>query len=202
MYECGFVGKMIKGKELVQPCFISEIDFSWSLFLDRDGVMNERIIGGYIQNISSFHFLDNVPEAITLLRKVFGHIFVVTNQQGIGKGLMTVDDLHLIHDYMENKLSMKFDKIYYSPFLAEENNIMRKPNPGMALQAKKDFPDVDFSKSIMVGDSMSDILFGKSVQMKTIYISTEKKDVEADLICTSLYDFAKIILKKRDNLSL
>jgi histidinol-phosphate phosphatase family protein len=189
---------MIKDTGLIQPSFISEIDTSWSLFLDRDGVINERIIGGYIQDIPSFHFLDDVPKAITVLRKIFGYIFVVTNQQGIGKGIMTVDDLHLIHNYMEDQLSMKFDEIYYSPFLAGENNMMRKPNPGMALQAKRDFPEIDFSKSIMVGDSVSDILFGKGVQMKTIYISNEKKEVEADLICTSLYDFAKIILKERD----
>jgi histidinol-phosphate phosphatase family protein len=162
--------------------------------LDRDGVINERIVDGYIQNVSSFHFLDNVPEAIVVLEKIFGHLFIVTNQQGIGKGLMRIVDLQLIHAYMEEKLSMKFDKIYYSPFLAEEKNMMRKPNPGMALQAKKDFPDIDFSKSIMVGDSLSDIQFGKSVQMKTVYISTEKKDIDADLVCPSLYDFAKIIL--------
>jgi histidinol-phosphate phosphatase family protein len=190
---------MIKDTSLVLPSFISETDHSWSLFLDRDGVINERIIGGYVQNVSSFHFIDNVQEAIVALRKIFGYIFVVTNQQGIGKKIMKVDDLHLIHDYMEKQLSVKFDKIYYSPFLAEENNITRKPNSGMALQAKKEFPDIDFSKSIMVGDSLSDMQFGKSVQMKTVYISTGGKnienDVEIDFICPSLYDFAKIILQ-------
>ncbi|MDR1181032.1 MAG: HAD-IIIA family hydrolase [Bacteroidales bacterium] len=185
---------MIKAISLRQSDFMMKIDTSWSLFLDRDGVINERIIGGYIQEVSSFRFLDNVPEAIAILRKIFGHIFIVTNQQGIGKGMMTVDDLYHIHDYMEFQLSVKFDKIYYSPFLAEENNMMRKPNPGMAIQAKKDFPKIDFSKSVMVGDSISDILFGKSVEMKTVYISSEKKNVEADLICPSLYDFAKVIL--------
>jgi histidinol-phosphate phosphatase family protein len=138
-----------------------------------------------------------------MLRKIFGYVFVVTNQQGIGKGIMTVDDLYHIHDYMENQLAMKFDKIYYSPFLAKENNMMRKPNPGMALQAKKDFPKIDFSKSVIVGDSMSDILFGKSMEMKTIYISSEKKEtVEADLICPSLYDFAKIILTQNEKYSI
>ncbi|MDR0604205.1 MAG: HAD-IIIA family hydrolase [Bacteroidales bacterium] len=195
---------MIKDTSLVLPSFISEIDHSWSLFLDRDGVINERIIGGYVQNVSSFHFIDNVQEAIVALRKIFGYIFVVTNQQGIGKKIMSVDDLHLIHNYMEKQLSVKFDKIYYSPFLAEENNITRKPNPGMALQAKKDFPNIDFSKSIMVGDSLSDILFGKNVQMKTVYISTDKKNMEKDMgidfICPSLYDFAKIILQGKEKI--
>jgi D-glycero-D-manno-heptose 1,7-bisphosphate phosphatase len=188
---------MNKEKVLIPPKFITETDSSWALFLDRDGVINERIIGGYVQNTSAFRFLDNVPEAITVLRKIFGYIFVVTNQQGIGKGIMTENDLHLVHHYMEEQLSVKFDRIYYSPFLAEENNIMRKPNSGMAFQAKKDFPAIDFSKSVMVGDSLSDISFGKSVQMKTVYISDGKKEVEADLFCSSLYEFARIIWKEK-----
>ena len=74
----------------------------------------------------------------------------------------------------------------------------------MALQAKKDFPAIDFSKSIMVGDSLSDIQFGKSVQMKTIYISVAKKEMEKekgiDFICPSLYDFAKIILQRKEKI--
>ena len=170
------------------------IDSSWSLFLDRDGVINERIIGGYVQNVDSFHILEGVAEAIIILKKIFGHIFVVTNQQGIGKKLMTVDDLQLIHNYMESELSVKFDGIYYSPYLADENNLMRKPNPGMAIQAKKDFPEINLEKSIMVGDSISDIRFGKNANMKTVYISNEKENVDVDMFCTSLYDFANKIL--------
>ena len=169
------------------------IDTSWSLFLDRDGVINERIIGGYVQNVNSFHLLEGVSEAISILRKIFGRIFVVTNQQGIGKKLMTINDLQLIHNYMETKLSVKFDGIYYSPFLAVENNLMRKPNTGMAIEAKKDFPEIDFEKSIMVGDSITDIQFGKNANMKTVYISNKENNIDADMICTSLYDFAEKI---------
>jgi len=177
--------------------FIAKIDTSWSLFLDRDGVINERIVGGYVQNISSFCLLEGVFEAVAMLKKQFGRIFVVTNQQGIGKGIMTKEDLQLVHNHMETKLFTTFDGIYYSPFLASENSMMRKPNPGMAFEAKKDFPEINFQKSVMVGDSVSDIQFGKNVQMKTVYISAQKENMGADMVCTSLYDFAKII-KKRD----
>ena len=173
--------------------FISEIDISWSLFLDRDGVINDRIVGGYVQNIASFHLLEGVMDAILMLKQRFGRIFVVTNQQGIGKKIMTEDDLKRIHNYMETKLSTTFDGIYYSPFLECENNLMRKPNPGMALESKKNFPEVDFTKSIMVGDSISDIQFGKNLHMKTVYISKQEENIDADLICASLYDFAKMI---------
>ena len=173
--------------------FISNIDTSWSLFLDRDGVINEQIIGGYVQNTSSFRILEGVCEAIGILKKRFGRIFVVTNQQGIGKKIMTEEDLHIIHNYMESKLSITFDGIYYSPHLAEENNLMRKPNSGMAFVAKKDFPEINFKKSVMIGDSVSDILFGKNLQMKTVYIGSQNENFGADLVCTSLYDFAKML---------
>ena len=62
------------------------IDASWTLFLDRDGVINHRKMGGYIETIEEFQFLPNVKEAIAGLSQHFQHIFVVTNQQGIGKG--------------------------------------------------------------------------------------------------------------------
>jgi histidinol-phosphate phosphatase family protein len=135
--------------------------------------------------------LEGVVEAIAILKKMFGRVFIVTNQQGIGKKIMTINDLHHIHKYMEEQLAVRFDGIYYSLHLAKENNTMRKPNPGMAFAAKKDFPEIDFKKSVMIGDSTSDILFGKNLQMKTVYISTQKENFDADLVCTSLYDFAK-----------
>lgn len=171
------------------------IDSSWSLFLDRDGVINKRIIGGYVQNAASFQALEGVVEAISVFKEIFGRIFVVTNQQGIGKGIMTADDLRQVHNCMESKLSIKFDGIYFSPFLAAENNIMRKPNPGMAFEAKKDFPEIDLEKSIMVGDSVSDIQFGKNANMKTVYISAKEENADADMVCASLYDFAQVIKK-------
>jgi D-glycero-D-manno-heptose 1,7-bisphosphate phosphatase len=180
----------------MNPDFIYGIDFSWSLFLDRDGVLNKKKQGGYIESPSEFQFLQGVPEAVAMLREVFGHIFVVTNQQGIGKMRMTETDLYRIHAYMEQQLSMPFDKIYYSPFLEEENNIMRKPNQGMAMAAKTDFPEIELSKSVMVGDSPSDILFGKNAGMKTVYITHTKNETKSDWICSSLYDFAQIMLHR------
>ena len=171
--------------------FLTEINTSWSLFLDRDGVINRRIIDGYVQNREQFQLLDSVIEAIAIFKRVFGHIFVVTNQQGIGKGIMTENDLEDVHKYMQELIGIPFDNIYFCPALAEENNPMRKPGIGMATTAKKDFPAVDFSKSIMVGDSSGDILFGKNAGMKTIYIGQGENSNNADLIYHSLYDFAK-----------
>jgi D-glycero-D-manno-heptose 1,7-bisphosphate phosphatase len=162
------------------------IDKTWSLFLDRDGVINKRIVGDYIKKWEEFEFLPGVPEAIAKFTEVFGKIFIVTNQQGIGKGLMTDAQLDLIHNEMQSELrsySAKIDKIYYSPFRAEEKSIFRKPNPGLARKAKIDFPMIDFEKSIMIGDSISDMQFGRNTGMHTIFISendqmiAENKDI-------------------------
>ncbi len=76
------------------------IDDSWTLFLDRDGVINERIIDDYIKKVKEFRFLPGVLDAMPVFAGLFGKIFVVTNQQGIGKGLMHESDLVAIHDYM------------------------------------------------------------------------------------------------------
>jgi len=83
---------------------LSRIDKSWTLFLDRDGVINERIVGDYVRNISQFKFIPGTIEALKILRKIFGRIIIVTNQRGIARGLMTEEDLISIHDYMLNEL--------------------------------------------------------------------------------------------------
>jgi histidinol phosphatase-like enzyme len=80
--------------------------------------------------------------------------------------------------------------------LATENSPMRKPNIGMALEAKKDFPQIDFSKSVMAGDAFSDILFGKTAGMKTVFISKTEKNHNADLVYGSLQEFAKALTRQ------
>ena len=76
------------------------IDKSWTLFLDRDGVINHEKKADYIRNWEEFAFYDGVLEALELLNDKFGVIVMVTNQKGVGKGLMTVDDLNRIHTNM------------------------------------------------------------------------------------------------------
>jgi HAD superfamily hydrolase (TIGR01662 family) len=74
------------------------IDKQWTLFLDRDGVINHEKSGDYIRHAGEFHFYDGVPEAMAVFAARFGRIFIVTNQKGIGRGLMTEADLTGIHD--------------------------------------------------------------------------------------------------------
>jgi histidinol-phosphate phosphatase family protein len=167
--------------------FLKEIDKTWTLFLDRDGVINKRLMGDYVKNVDEFEFLPGVLEAIAAFSKKFGRIIIVTNQQGIGRGIMTENDLKLVHDHMVRQVEKHGGRIYavyYAPQLASENSNMRKPEIGMAMKAKEDFPEIDFTKSLMIGDSMSDIEFGEKAGMKTLFIDHEKKKPK-EVICLS-----------------
>ena len=168
-----------------------------ALFLDRDGVINHRLPGTYVKYISEFKFLPGVLTALSTFSTIFNYIFVVTNQQGIGKGYMTKEHLFAVHHHLENEVVKNKGRIndfFYAPQLAEENNILRKPNPGMAYLAKEKFPSIDLSASIMVGDSISDMEFGKNAGMQNVFINSDPtiqtKDLSILLRFDSLYDFS------------
>jgi len=161
--------------------------FMKTLFLDRDGVINKKIEGDYVRDWSQFEFLPNVLESLKILNTLFDRIIIVTNQRGIGRGLMTEKDLEAIHKNMIKifvKNDIKIDKIYYCPHDKKEICNCRKPKIGMALQAKVDFPDIDFNNSLMVGDSLSDLEFGKNAGMKSFLVGNKETDFK------DLYDFA------------
>ncbi|MBK9792841.1 MAG: HAD-IIIA family hydrolase [Sphingobacteriales bacterium] len=155
------------------------INSNWTLFLDRDGVINKNIDGGYVLDWEQFEFLDGVLETMPKLARLFGRIIVVTNQQCIAKGLLTEEGLNEIHQNMMNMIELnggRIDAVYFAPDMESETNTLRKPKNGMALLAKNDFPEIDFSKCIMVGDKLSDMKFAKSVGMTTFCISTSYKN--------------------------
>lgn len=183
------------------PEFIERIDKRWTLFLDRDGVINKRIVGGYVTEPSAFHFLPGVLQSLNTFSKIFGKIIVVTNQQGIGKGLMTVEHLNRVHHFMLKQIREKggrVDAIYFCPDLSDKPDNCRKPGVKMAMQAKKDFSDIEFSKSIMVGDSLTDIEFGKNAGMFTVYIG-DSKNSRANLTVVSLNELAERIDKSHQS---
>jgi histidinol-phosphate phosphatase family protein len=154
-----------------------KIDKSWTLFLDRDGTINKKLEGDYVKKWEEFEFLPNVLIGLEKLSELFGHILIITNQQGVGKKIMSEDELSLIHAKMMDEIFYnqgRIDKIYFCPALVSENSENRKPESGMGLEAKKDFPDIDFSLSFMVGDSLSDMKFGKSLGMRTVFIANDE----------------------------
>jgi len=151
----------------------AKVNAEWTLFLDRDGVINQRVIGGYVTQPDDFILRTEIIEPLTIARRHFGRIIVVTNQQCIGKGLCSTEDVERVHQLMIDKfdkIGIKIDAVYYCPHTAEECCDCRKPNIGMALQAQHDFPEIDFTKSVMVGDSVSDMEFGKRCGMLTLQV--------------------------------
>jgi len=142
-----------------------------TLFLDRDGVINCHRPDDYVKCWEEFEFMPGILEALAVWNQQFKHIVVVTNQRGVGKGLMSEETLLDIHRRMVVAIEQhggRIDKIYYCTDLHNDSP-NRKPNPGMALQAKADFPDIDFSKSVMVGDSESDMEFGRRAGLTNVF---------------------------------
>ena len=179
---------------------LSQVDKTWTLFIDRDGVLNPEKTDGYILNWEEFRFYPGVLNAMKKISGRFGKIIIVSNQRGVGRKLMSEDDLKLIHKNLESQIvenGGRVDKILYCT--ATDNlHPNRKPNPGMAFSAKKTFPEIEFSKALMVGNKLSDMRFGKAAGMFTIYLKTTNPEQpfphpDIDLIFNNLEEFAKVL---------
>ena len=153
---------------------LADINPNWTLFLDRDGVINVEKNEDYVKNWSEFEFYTNSLLALPLLANKFNRIVIITNQKGVGKRLMSITDLDTIHANMISRivqLGGRIDHIFYCTDL-DNSAINRKPQPGMAYQAKEKFNEIDFSNSIMVGNRMSDMEFGRNAGLHTIFLTT------------------------------
>ena len=188
-------------EELKQPPLdLRKIDKNWTLFLDRDGVLNHDKVGSYIFNPGEYIFYDGVPEVFQLFKEKFGRIIIATNQRGVGRGLMSIADLDAVHQKMLTgieKKGGKIDAIFYADSI-HNDDLVRKPNPGMALKAKEQFPEIDFSRSIMIGNNISDMQFGRNAGMYTVFLKTTIPDIvlphpDIDLAFNALTDFAKAL---------
>ena len=147
-----------------------------TLFLDRDGVINVKLDGQYVKNTEEFEFMIGAETAISKLSKIFNRILIVTNQQGIAKGIMSDNDLGILHKYMLFEVKKNggvIDKIYYCPHLATESCNCRKPNPGMIQQAMIDFPEIKVEDSYLIGDSDTDIIAGNKMGLITVKVDNE-----------------------------
>lgn len=159
---------------------LDKIDNAWTLFLDRDGVINHEKHQDYIHTWDEFVFYEGAKEAIAVFARLFKYIIVVTNQKGIGKGVTKLNDLEHIHANMTKSVENaggRIDAVYFCPDL-DETSPDRKPNPGMGLQAVKDFPDINLSKAIMIGNTMSDMQFGRNLGVQTIFLPTTRPEVD------------------------
>jgi D-glycero-D-manno-heptose 1,7-bisphosphate phosphatase len=161
-----------------------------TIFLDRDGVINRKRDDDYVKGWDEFEFLPRVPEALQLLTQAGYRLIVVTNQRGIARGWMTEADLHDIHARMIRELTLAtIAAIYFCPHDKDQCEC-RKPQTGLFRQAQRDFPDIDFARSIVIGDSLSDMQAGASLGCRNILIG----DDAAYECAASLYEAVVTLL--------
>lgn len=136
-----------------------------ALFLDRDGVLNED--RGYVSRWEDFCWVPGARETVAAFNRAGWLVVVVTNQSGIGRGYYTEADMHALHARMQDQLAEAgawIDAVYHAPQHPEApleiyrhpDPPLRKPNPGMILQALQDWP-IDRGASLLVGDKASDL---------------------------------------------
>ncbi|HEX3894282.1 MAG TPA: HAD family hydrolase [Terracidiphilus sp.] len=157
---------------------VDPLGSAWSgtlrtILLDRDGVLNEKMPEGrYVTAWPQFRLLPGVPAAIACLNQAGLRVIVVSNQRGISLGLYSAEDVETIHANLQKELAKsgaRIDGFYFCPHDKQECDC-RKPLPGMFHQAQRDFPDITPATSLMIGDSLSDIEFGRRLGMRTVFI--------------------------------
>ena len=144
-----------------------------ALLLDRDGVINVLLPGDYVKRIGEFTFCPGALEALQLASSLFRRIIIVTNQRGVGRGLMTEADLASVHEWMLERIRQtggRIDRIYYCTD-TEPESPRRKPNTGMADEVLADYPDIDFARSWFLGDSDGDMLFAQRAGIPAFRVS-------------------------------
>ena len=150
-----------------------------AVFLDRDGVINRRLPGDYVRTPAAFAFLHGARAGMRLLRQAGYLLVVVTNQRGIGRGLMTEGDLAAVHAAMERGLERAgapVDAILHCPHDLDAGCGCRKPRPGMLRRAIARL-GIDPARSWIVGDSLSDLEAGRAAGVRGILVAPPGTEV-------------------------
>lgn len=180
-----------------------------TVFVDRDGVLNEKMPEGrWVESWADFRVLPGVPEALARLNRAGLRVIVVSNQRGVALGHYSSADVEAIHEGFQSllkALGAHVDAFYFCPHDRQQCNC-RKPLPGMFEQAKQEFPAIDAATSAMIGDSLSDVEFGRRLAMLTVFIEGDPERQKpgaheaaerADLRFQSLGAAVDALLKRR-----
>jgi len=156
------------------------------VILDRDGVLNrEAQGGGYVRAPAEFHWLPGALEGLAILRRAGLHLSVVTNQSGVGRGLMSLEQLAAVHAHMLAQAAAcgaALDAVLFCPHTAEEQCRCRKPAPGLILQAIER-SGVPAEESVVVGDDGRDLAAARRAGVAAALVRTGKGRQTEDLIC-------------------
>jgi len=138
-----------------------------TILLDRDGTINVQLLGDYVKCPEEFEFIPGAVDAIVAMNKAGKKVYIITNQRGVGKGLMTEQDLAAVHDYMLNSLRQAgghIDGIYYSTAV-DSSDPRRKPQTGMWQQLLREHPEVKHEQTLMIGDGDVDEAFAHNASI-------------------------------------
>lgn len=144
-----------------------------TIFLDRDGVINENR-SDYVKSWHEFQFLPGSCEAIARLTQAGHRIVVCTNQAGIARGSMPVENVEEIHRRMRAEITAvggHIEKVYYCPHAKDARCNCRKPRPGMLLRARDEL-NVDLNDSVFIGDSITDVRAGLAAGVRSVLVLT------------------------------
>jgi histidinol-phosphate phosphatase family protein len=180
-----------------------------AVFLDRDGVINQNRDGDYVKSWQEFAFLAGSRKAIQRLLKEDIPIIVISNQAGVGKGLVSDTTVQEVNRHLVAQTSIagrRISAVYYCPHRVEDGCQCRKPKPGMLLEAAADW-DLDLTQCYMVGDALSDIEAGSAVGCTTFLVKTgrgskalqERQDwkTQPDFVVEDLAQAVEVILGQR-----
>lgn len=159
------------------------------VFLDRDGtIIYDK---GYVGKIKDIMLIPRAAEAIKMLNKSGFLVIVTSNQSGIARGYFDMDAVTKVNAEIQSKLNKYgayIDASYYCPHFTEGKNkkyvkkcLCRKPSQGMIKMAVKDF-NINIRNSFVIGDKLTDVLFGKRAGAKTILVLTGQGKEEAKKI--------------------
>lgn len=176
-----------------------------AIFLDRDGVLNADS-EEFIKSPDELHLLPGVPESLARLSEAGYALIVVTNQSGVGRGLVSEEDLAAIHDRLRLAIEAeggRLTAVYYCPHHPDDRCVCRKPSPEMVRRAAREH-HLDLQASFFVGDKPRDISCGAEAGCKTILVlSGLEKEYDPsrfphkpDLVFQALPEAAEWILKQ------
>ena len=181
--------KAVNAGSIPASASIKIMKYTKALFLDRDGVINYNF--GYVHKINDFKFIEGIFNLVEVAKNKGYLIIIVTNQAGIGRGLYTEEDFLSLMEWVKIKFienNSHIDDVFFSPFHPlhgigsyKKDSYLRKPNPGMLLDAQKKHK-IDLSESIIIGDNISDINAGKLAGLRTNILFTAHKS-SPDAIC-------------------
>lgn len=169
-----------------------------AVFLDRDGVINEE--AGYVTSWDQFRFIPGSKEALRLLHSSGYKVFVITNQSGVARGLISESSLLEIHRRMSSEIGEaggRVTEIYYCGHHPEDGCRCRKPGTGLLERAAAEY-GIDLPGAYMIGDKPADIEAGKRAGSKTILVRTgygmDYQGPEPDFIAADLLEAANMIV--------